>query len=917
MHPADFADKWRALAPRTTEKASYQEHWRDLCALLGQPTPSSDTTGQDYAFEKHVKKVGTGETGFADVFKRDHFIVEYKAQGKSLGKAWQQAVMYAAELGNPPLLLVCDLTILEIHTNFTGSAPRTIRLSLDDIAADAPVGGDMTALSALRACFREPGLLDPRLLRERVTADATARVGQVAQALTARGTTQTTAAHFLMRVVFAMFSEDVGLLTRGLLTKLLKRAREYPDRSQGYFQELFTAMQNGGEFWGDDVRHFNGGLFDDGAALAITQDDAHALIGASTLDWAQVEPAIFGTLFENSLDAKTRSKRGAHYTAVRDIRRITEPVVMVPLRREWAVVKAEAEALAGKRGGKAAALKVVQAFHARLGQVRVLDPACGSGNFLVVALGGLLDLEQEVRLLGAELGAGPFAMPPRVHPRNLLGIEVEAFAFELASVSVWIAYFQWKAAHGGEWETPVLQRLESIQHRDALLNGDGTEAQWPAAEFIVGNPPFLGGKMLRTNLGDEYVDRLFRAYSGEVARESDLVCYWFEKARQALPGGLTRRVGLVTTNSIRGGVNRQVLQRIQETGALFNVWSDEPWLQDGAAVRVSLVCFDDGEEAARALNGQPAARINSDLTASTDITSAQPLPENAGVSFMGTTKGGAFDISSEVAQKWLALPNPDGHSNADVIKPWVNGMDLTRRPRDMWVVDFGMMPETQASHYLTPFEYVRENVLPERKDNKRDSYRQLWWLHAEPRPAMRKAFIGLSRYIATSIVAKHRIFSWLDVNVVPSNAVVAFARDDDFTFGVLHSHIHGLWALVLGTALEDRPRYTASTCFETFPFPEPNDEQRTEIEKWARYVVQVRAHLLGQDAKATLTGLYNDVVRLQETPDSAHPVAALVIAHARLDSAVAAAYGWEWPLAEDEVLARLLALNLERAGAGT
>ena len=914
MHPADFAEKWRALAPNVSERAAYQEHWRDVCALLGQPTPSSDTTGQDYAFEKHVKKVGTGETGYADVFKRDHFIVEYKAPGKSLGKAWQQAVMYAAELGNPPLLLVCDLTTLEIHSNFTGSAPRTIRLSLDDIAADAPVGGDMTALSALRACFREPGLLDPRLLRERVTADATARVGQVAQALTARGVSQTAAAHFLMRVVFAMFSEDVGLLPRGLLTKLLKRAREYPDRSQSYFQELFTAMQTGGEFWGDDVRHFNGGLFDDGAALSVTRDDAHALLGASTLDWAQVEPAIFGTLFENSLDAKTRSKRGAHYTAVRDIRRITEPVIMVPLRREWQDVKAQAEALSGKRGGKAAALKVVQAFHERLGQVKVLDPACGSGNFLVVALGGLLDLEHEVRLLGAELGAGPFAMPPRVHPRNLLGIEVEAFAFELASVSVWIAYFQWKAAHGGEWETPVLQRLESIGHQDALLNEDGTEAQWPEAEFIVGNPPFLGGKMLRTNLGDEYVDRLFRAYSGEVSRESDLVCYWFEKARQALQIGLTRRVGLVTTNSIRGGVNRQVLQRIQETGALFNVWSDEPWLQDGAAVRVSLVCFDAGEEAVQELNGRPTVRINPDLTTSTDVTGALPLPENAGVSFMGTTKGGAFDIPGEVARQWIALPNPDGHSNADVVKPWVNGMDLTRRSRDMWVVDFGLMPEAQASQYLAPFEYVQEHVRPERRGNKRESYRRLWWLHAEPRPAMRQAFKGLSRYICTPRVAKHRLFVWLPVDTVPDSAVIAIARDDTFTFGVLHSRLHEVWALTQGTALEDRPRYTPSTCFETFPFPEPTDKQRAETEKWARYVVQMREHLLAQDSKATLTGLYNEVVRLKAAPDAAHPVAALVTAHARLDSAVAAAYGWEWPLAEDEVLARLLALNLERAG---
>nr|WP_168734646.1 type IIL restriction-modification enzyme MmeI [Deinococcus sp. KSM4-11] len=257
-----------------------------------------------------MKKVGTGETGFADVFKRGHFIVEYKAQGKSLGKAWQQALLYASELGNPPLLVVCDLNRIEIHTNFTGSSPRTIALTLDDIERDAPVGGDLTALSALRALFRDPGLLDPRQLRERVTQDATAQVGQVAQALTARGVDQTRAAHFLMREVFAVFAEDVGLLPRGLMTRVLKRAQLPPDRSESNFQELFAAMQGGGDFWGEDVRHFNGGLFDDGAALPITEGDARALLQAVTLDWAQVEPEIFETLFENSLDDVTRSKRG-------------------------------------------------------------------------------------------------------------------------------------------------------------------------------------------------------------------------------------------------------------------------------------------------------------------------------------------------------------------------------------------------------------------------------------------------------------------------------------------------------------------------------------------------------------------------------------------------------------------------------
>lgn len=250
------------------------------------------------------------------------------------------------------------------------------------------------------------------------------------------------------------------------------------------------------------------------------------------------------------------------------------------------------------------------------------------------------------------------------------------------------------------------------------------------------------------------------------------------------------------------------------------------------------------------------------------------------------------------------------------MRPWVNGLDLVRRPRNMWIVDFGVMGEAEASEYLQPFAYVQQHVQPERLTNARESYRARWWQLMETRPAMRAALRGLNRYLGTARVAKHRLFVWLTPDTVPDSQVIVIARDDDFAFGVLQSYMHDVWALSQGSSLEDRPRYTPSTTFETFPFPEPTGEQRAEIEKWARYVVQVRGHLLAQDPKATLTGLYNDVVRLQRTPDAAHPVAALVTAHARLDAAVADAYGWAWPLADGEVLARLLALNLERAGAG-
>lgn len=935
MQPHEFAQKWRESAPRLSERAAYQEHWRDLCALLGEPTPSSDATGDQYAFEKHVKKAGTGETGYADVFSRDHFIVEYKAHGKSLGKALQQALLYARELGNPPLLVVSDLSTVEIHTNFTASTPRAIRLTLDDIARDAPVGGDLTALSALRALFRDPGKLDPRRLRERVTREATARIGQVAQTLTARGVSQVQAAHFLMRLVFAMFSEDVGLLPRGLLTRVLKRAREHPTRSQRYFQELFTAMQHGGEFWGEDIRHFNGGLFDDSAALGLTAGDADALLAASTLDWAQVEPAIFGTLFENSLDEDTRGKRGAHYTGVRDILKATDPVVMAPLREEWTEIKRQVETSGARRKDKAAAINILRGFQDRLQQVRVLDPACGSGNFLIVTLGQLLDLEHEVRTLAFELGAGPFDLTPKVHPRQMQGIEVEPFAHELASVSVWIAYFQWKAAHGGEWETPVLQRLDSIRRGDALLEGDQPTI-WPEVDFIIGNPPFIGNTRMRQRLGDPYVQRLRTAYAGQVPDKADFVTYWLEKSRAAIEAGRARRAGLIVTNSVRGGASARVLERILETGGIFMAWPDIPWIQEGAAVRVSVIGFDDGQQTRRTLSylqgpqeDQPVTlevpTIHADLTAGLDLRQARRLKENAGRSFEGVKPAGKFDVAAEVARSWLDLPNPTGVSNRDVLKPYISGEDITEAVgKERWLIDFNQMPLEQAQQYRRPMQYVVEHVKPKRDVNRDERSKTYWWLHQRSRPEMRAATAPLSRCIVTTIHATHRAFVWLTPGSIPNNALTVIAAEDDFTFGVLNSRLHVRWGERLGTSLGvgNDSRYTATTTFATFPFPRPTPETQGPVEQAARYLEQARSFLREQPdphrkqgARLGLTAMYNLLETYQATGvEGAAGIATLADAHDLLDQAVAAAYGWTWPLEEDDMLARLLALNLERAG---
>ena len=469
----------------------------------------------------------------------------------------------------------------------------------------------------------------------------------------------------------------------------------------------------------------------------------------------------------------------------------------------------------------------------------------------------------------------------------------------------------------------------------------------PDADVIIGNPPFLGGKLLISNLGEDYVGDMFRAYDGRVPREADLVCYWFQKASEHIGAEKIDRAGLVATNSIRGGANREVLKHVRENGIIFDAWDDEPWVLDGASVRVSLVGFagSDSELPIR-LDAQPVLEVFPDLTARTgdagvDLTLAKRLPQNRDVAFMGDTKGGAFDIEGELARQWLELPlNPNGKPNSDVLKPWINGLDVTRRPRDMWIVDLGWeMSEDEAALYEKPFAHVRERVFPERQKNRREAYKKFWWRHVEARQGMHAALGNLSGYIATPTVAKHRLFVKAALPTLPDHQLIAIARDDDTTFGILHSRFHELWSLRMGTSLEDRPRYTPTTCFETFPFPEgltPNipaaryaDHPRAKAiaaaasrlnelrENWLNPPDLVRRvpeavegypdRILPVDDKAaailkkrTLTNLYN------ERP------AWLDHAHRDLDAVVAAAYYWPADLSDDTVLERLFQLNQAR-----
>jgi hypothetical protein len=801
-------------------------------------------------------------------------------------------------------------------------------------------------------------------------------LGELAQVLRDRGLDPHKVARFLDRLIFAMFAEDIALLPEGLVSQIFDTARQHPERFQRMAGTLFAAMAQGGEFGVHPIRHFNGNLYDDAEALALQRKELEILYQAARLDWAAIDPSIFGTLFERGLDPSKRSQIGAHYTSREDIETLVEPVIMTPLRREWDEARATAESLlrtghkkptAGappKELSGAALAKarreaglLIERFLDRLERVTILDPACGSGNFLYVALQKLLDLEHQVRRFAIDHNF-PTLLRIGVGPWQLYGIEINDYAAELAQMTVWIGYLQWLHNHGtGKWKEPILTAMSNIECRDAILefsdDGSSKEPAWPRADLILGNPPFLGGKLMRRGLGDKYVNSLFALWDGRVPREADLCCYWFEKAREEIQAGRCNRAGLLATQGIRGGANREVVERLKETGDLFFAVADRDWILDGAAVHVSMIGFDGGLEEERILDGRRVSAINSDLTAGPDLTKAATLPANLSISFMGITPAGRFDVSEAEASAWLREPNPHSRPNSDVLRPYFNGSDLTGRPRKQWTIDFHALTAEQAFLYTAPLSYLRVNVYPERQKNNRAAYRENWWLFAEGRSGMRKAFSGHSRYLATSMVAKHRTYSWLDTVSLPANVVIVFARSDDYFFGILHSRVHEVWALAKGTQLREKEsgsRYTPTTCFETFPFPRPSEQQQSVIaavaselddlreawlnpREWTREEVLEfpasvdgpwKRHISNRGSRGigtaryrrrvpkdpecmqsllerTLTELYN------ERPDW------LLDIHRRLDEAVFAAYGWPPEISEDELLDRLLALNLERS----
>jgi hypothetical protein len=913
-------------------------------------------------------------------------------------RARGQAEQYAKALPEwPPFLVVIDVGhSIETYADFTGTGkhyaqfPDTngFRIYLRDLAHEE-------VRERLRAIWLDPLSLDPSRHAAKVTREIAARLALLGRNLENDGNGAERVALFLMRSLFTMFAEDVGLLPKDSFRRLLRGLRGRPQNFAPMVRDLWANMDKGGfsAALGEDVLRFNGGLFEKTEPIALDADQLELLINAAEANWSAVEPAIFGTLLERALDARERERLGAHYTPRAYVERLVLPTIIEPLRADWEAVKAAAVLLADA-GDKAGAVAALRRFHDNLCNITILDPACGTGNFLYVALEHLKRLEGEVLDLLAGLGESlTFAALAghTVDPHQLRGIELNPRAVAITELVLWIGYLQWHFRTRGNAmpAEPVLRNFRNIEHRDALLSWRAEElvcdpdgrpltrwdgrtkkphavtgemvpdenarvevtrligtqpARWPRADFIIGNPPFIGAKYLRAVQGEGYAGALWGTYR-QMPQAADYVMYWWHRAAQVVAAGHTRRFGFITTNSLPQAFNRRVvkahLEEVDGVSLAFAI-PNHPWVDavDAADVRISMTVgaagrdrpgrllevtretpADDGE--AEVEFRERAGVIHADLRIGADLTRALPLRANEGLCSPGVKLHGAGFIVTPQQAKALGLGRVPGLEQH--IRPYLNGRDLTGRSRNVMVIDlFGLTEAEVRRRFPDVYQWVLERVMPARDQNNRAAYRESWWIFGEPRRELRPALAALDQYIVTLATSKHRLFNLLDGEILPDDALIAVGLSDAYHLGVLSSRIHVAWAMAAGgrQGVGDDPRYNKTRCFDPFPFPDCGERDRATIAAVAEELDGLRKERLRLHPELTLTGLYNLLTKLRSGEPLADPergihdrglVGVLRRLHDDLDKAVFAAYGWPADIGDDDLLARLVALNRERA----
>lgn len=1036
-----FIDRWKDAGG--TERANYQLFLNELCEVLGldKPEPARDDLRDNaYVFERRVTEAfaeGGDTKRFIDLYKRDCFVCEAKQSGltlesgrwdKAMRKAFNQAEGYVralpAEEGRPPFIIVTDVgRHLELYSEFSRSGgnytaypdSNSYKIKLEDLRKPE-------IQQRLIAVWNDPMELDPSRVSARVTRQIADKLAKLAKSLEAANHSPEQTSGFLMRCLFTMFAEDVGLLPLRSFTELLITL-EQDDSFKDMLENLWQTMSEGGfsPILRKKVLKFNGGLFADAEALELDRDQRQLLIEAAKSDWRFVEPAIFGTLLERALDPRERHKLGAHYTPRSYVERLVLPTIIEPLREEWENVQAAAVSLENK-GKHNDAVAEIRAFHQRLCNIRVLDPACGSGNFLYVTLEHMKRLEGDVLNLLHELGESQGLLDMEgitVDPHQFLGIEINPRAAKVAEMVLWIGYLQWHFRTYGNTNPPepVLRHFHNIENRDALIDYDSRselldeagqpvtiwdgltmktspvtgelipdesartqvyryhnprQTHWPQADFIVGNPPFIGASTMRRALGDGYVDAVRMVFKGEVPESADFVMFWWHLAAEKVrlgqgKAGEPRRFGFITTNSLRQTFNRRVLEPhlndMKKPLSLVFAIPDHPWVDaaDGAAVRIAMTVGVAGDQQGRLLTSLKEAvtktdeikvdfqnregKLFADLKIGADVASAKPLQANLDIANRGVS---LFGLGFLVSEEDLENIDREGIARlGGVIKPYRNGKDLTQLPRNLWVIDlFGFSDSEAFVRFPNVYQWILDRVKPERDQNNRDARKKNWWLFGETNPKLRDQFAKIERYVVTVETAKHRVFQFLNSNILPDNKLVNIALENGYYLGVVASRIHMLWALAAGGNLGvgNDPVYVKTRCFETFPFPELSDVQQVTIGKLAEQIDEHRKTRQATHETLTLTGMYNvlEKLRKEESLNEKEKViydqglvGILRELHDDLDRAVFEAYGWNdlakklvglpgattpYPEkseaqaeAEEELLKRLVALNHQRA----
>ena len=1040
MQVEDFIERWAGSGG--SEMATAQSFAIELTELLGVPRPNvSDKDGDflDYRFERPVTLTHTGRkrNGRIDLYKKCHFILEAKqfvsphakekktlemflekdapkqfGHGKrgtakfddTMMKARNQADNYARavarEDGWPPFLMVVDVGhVIELYADFSGQGQgynqfpdgNRYRIRLEDLREEE-------TRDLLRAIWTEPQSLDPSLRSAEVTREIATHLAELGKSFEGQGHDSETVARFLMRCLFSMFAEDVDLIPRNSFRDLLVKLRGRPEHAQPSLQGLWQTMDTGGfsQVLMQDLKRFNGGLFREADALPLDALQLGLLIEAATADWKQVEPAIFGTLLERALDKRQRHKLGAHYTPRAYVERLVTPTIMEPLREDWRDVQTAVQRLAAD-GKDEDARKLVRNFHVKLCEIRVLDPACGSGNFLYVALEMMKRLEGEVTALLEELGETQASFIT-VDPHQFLGIELNPWAANVAELVLWIGYLQWHYRTHGQAapSEPVLRDFKNIRQGDAMLEWAGRTARtdesdapvtrwdgittirhnvtgeevpdasariavydyakpkptkWPEAEFIVGNPPFIGNKRMRDNLGDGYVEALWKAYP-KMPQSADLVMFWWEKAALAARAWDaktrkgTRRFGLITTNSITMIFNTRVTQAHLDASrnplSILYAIPDHPWVDTlfGAAVRIGMAVGVKGNRSGRLLAIRSESREKSeaegktvffdhrigkvfaDLTIGADIAGTQKLISNGKLGYMGVIPHGEGMVVSHETAKRIS---PNSKLPNELLRLYCNGRELTHGQINRYAIDAFPLNEVELrSKAPAVYQWLADNVKPLREANRDKDLREKWWLHRRSNQDMRAALAGLGRYIGTIETSKHRTFSFLDGDVLPDQKIRVVAVSDASQLAILSSKFHTSFADAAGGRLGvgNDPVYNGTRCFDPFPFPDLTDPQRATLRSLGEDLDAHRKRQQAAHPKLTLTQMYNVLEKLRagepiERKDKdiydQGLIGILRDLHDCIDTAVAEAYGWSANLSNDDILMRLVALNKERA----